>query len=120
MDMGVAVAVLGVIATFAGIAVTIALFILTSIKGDIQNLYRIKSAISAELSSHKTEAAREFVTYPRMDTALAQHNQTLTNSITRIEAELKVLPQLRDLITSLATRMNVTANQTGGIEQIRG
>ena len=66
------------------------------------------------------EAAKEFVTYPRMHTALEQHNQTLTNSITRIEAELKVLPQLRDLITTLAARMNVSANQTGGIEQIRG
>lgn len=120
MDLGVVVAVLGVVASVAGIGVTVALFILSGLKAEIQNLYRIKSAISAELSAHKIEAAKEFVTYPRMNTALEQHNQTLTNSISRIESELKVLPQLRDLITTLAARMNVNVNQTNGIEQIRG
>lgn len=117
--LGVVVAVLGVVATLAGIAVTVALFILSGLKAEIQNLYRIKSALSAELSAHKVEAAREFVTYPRMEAKLEQHNQVLTNSISRIEAELKILPQLRDAITSLTARLP-QSNHIAGLEQIKG
>lgn len=120
MDLSTAVAIIGVLVSICAIGVTVALFVITGLKTEIANLYRIKSAISAELSAHKVEAAREFVTYPRLTTLLEQHNKSLTASISRIEDDLKVLPQLRDLITTLAARMNVPVGKASGLEAIRG
>lgn len=112
------IAALAVIVAVVSVAVTVALYILSGLKAEIQNLYRIKSGISGELNAFKVEAAREFVTYPRMSTEFERHSEAFNGTVSRIEAELKVLPQLRDMITTLTTHMNIKINKTGGLGQI--
>lgn len=114
MDLSVVVGLLGLVVAVLSLVATMAMFVLGNIRRDnaalrdeIQNLFRIKSGISGELSAFKQEAAKEFVTYPRMSHALEQHTRALNESVARIESDLKVLPQLQMLIAGIAARMNI-------------
>lgn len=111
METSTVLTIMGVVIAALSLVSTIAMFIQSSIRTDIQSLYRIKTAISNELAQFKQEAAREFVTYNRMNQAMDQHTRSLTDAIARIEQDLKALPKLQILIAGMAAKMNINPTQ---------
>lgn len=127
--------VLTIIVAVLSLGATVTLFVLGNIRRDhfflhdemkknreevmqeLGNLYRIKSGISGELAAFKQESAKEFVTYTRMTLALENHTSALNQSVARIESELKVLTQVREMLAALSARMDshrsVGLNQSG-------
>lgn len=101
------IALFGVVIALLGVVVTVASFILTRLREDIQNLFRIKDAINKALSEFKQEVASEYVTYGRMREHVESTTKNTSDSIARIENQLQSLSRLEMALTHLAAKLNV-------------